>query len=113
MENPKIPQDQTLVTAGDGIELDTSSFEVNLVTESKIELINSIKAFTVNGFDANEIRRLLVAVKPSSDSVVVVAKTKIPVQKAEISVTPSWWPRLPLWSQKIKLNLKYAGKEAS
>ncbi len=109
----KIPQGQTLVTSGDGIDIDTSQFEVNLVTDVKIELINNIKAFTVNGFDENQIRRLLVGVKPTNDAVVAIVKTKIPAQKAEMSVTPSWWPRLPLWSEKIKLELKYAGKESS
>lgn len=108
----KIPQDQTLVTSGDGIDVDTSQFEVNLVTPTKIELINTIKAFTVNGFDQNQIRRLLVAAKPNSDTVVNLTKAKIPVQKAEIKVSPVWWPRLPLWSEKIKLNLQFSGKEA-
>lgn len=107
----KIPQDQTLVTSGDGIEVDTSQFEVNLVTDAKIELNNKIKAFTVNGFDQNQIRRLLVNAKPNSDSVVAITKAKIPTQKAEVTRSPKWWPRLPLWSEKIKLDLRYTSKE--
>lgn len=108
----KIPQDQTLVTSGDGIDVDTSQFEINLVTPTKIELINTIKAFTVNGFDSNQIRRLLVAAKPTSDNVVQLVKSKIPAQKAQITITPTWWPRLPFWSEKIKLELQFSGKEA-
>lgn len=107
----KIPQGQTLVTQGSGVDIDTSSFEVNLVTESKIDLVTTIHAFTVAGFDQGSIRRALIAGKPTSDTVVALVKEKLPVKSAEITLTPAWWPRLPLWADKIAVELIYTGKE--
>lgn len=104
----KIPQGQTLVTQGAGVDVDTSQFELNLVTDKKLELANNLKAFTVSGFDPGEISRNLVAATP--DKIVSIASKTVETTAAEVSVTPSWWPRLPLWSQKIKIDLNYSSQ---
>ncbi len=107
----KIPAGQTLVTSGDGVSLDTSQFDLNLVTEKRLELTNNLKAFTVTGFDQTAIRRQLTGAK-KSDVVSIVDKS-IATTKGEAQISPAWWPRLPFLSGKINLAITYVGKEAA
>lgn len=105
----KIPQGQTLVTEGDGVALDTSQFDLNLVTDKRLELTNRVKAFTVTQFDQNAIRRNLAGASPSSAESIV--NSKIESKKVEYSISPSWWPRFPFNNNKINVQFRYAAKD--
>lgn len=108
----KVPQGETLVTEGKGVAVDTSRFDVNLVTDTKLDLVNEIHAFTISGFDVGAIRRSLIGVRPSSEAVLKIAQKKVPATAAEIRLSPRWWPRLPFWSQKIDLDFNYTSNES-
>jgi hypothetical protein len=104
----KIPQGQTLVTEGEGVGMDTTQFELNLVSDTKLDLTNTIKAFTVTAFDQNAIRRAIIGAVPGEVNSIV--EKKVPLDKIEMNVTPSWWPRLPLSGSRIKLEFAYVAK---
>lgn len=105
----KIPEGQSLVTQGDNVAIDTSQFELNLVTEKRLELTNTVKAFTATRFDQNAIRRSLIGIPPQK--VTEVAGKKVELKDAEVVISPSWFRRLPFLQSKITLDFTYIGKD--
>lgn len=105
----KVPQGQKIVTAGDGVSLDASQFEVELVEEKQLTLTNNLQAFTVRNFDESVIRRSLVGARPSE----VTAKVNQHVQaeSVEASLQPGSWPIYPLSVKRITLEFNYTSKD--
>ncbi len=101
----KIPEGQSLVTQGDGVSPDTSNYELNLVSEKRLELTNNLKAFTADTFDQNAIRRSLIGEFPKN--VQSKVSKDVPVLSVDVSRQPSWWPILPLLGKKINLEITY------
>lgn len=111
LEN-KIPAGQKIVSQGAGLDIDLSQFELNLVSDTRLELTNNLKAFTVTRFDENKIRRDLIGTK-KSDIRSEIEKNNVPLDTVESTVTPTWWPRMPLNGSKIKLEISYKEKPAT
>lgn len=108
----KIPDGQKIVSQGEGLALDLSQFELNLVSDSRIELTNNLKAFTATRFDENKIRRDLNGGK-KSDVRIKIEENNVPLDTVETIVTPRSWPIMPLNGSKIKLEIIYKEKPAS
>lgn len=107
----KIPDGQKIVSQGEGLTLDLSQFELNLVSETRIDLTNNLKAFTATRFDENKIRRDLIGAT-KNDVRAEVEKNNVPLDTVEATVTPKFWPRMPLNGSKIKLEITYKEKPA-
>lgn len=101
----KIPQGHVLVTEGEGVKLDTSKVELNLVSDTKLELTTNIQAFTIADFSQTALARSFVGASPKS--VESIASKYVPVKASEVSVSPQWFPRLPYWSSHIKIKYNY------
>ncbi len=106
----KIPQGQNLVTEGDGVTFDTTQFDLNLVTDKRLELTNNLKAFTVINFDQNRIRRSLIGESPAAAQAIV--DKIVSTQKVESHISPSWWPRLPYLASRLKIEYTYRAKDS-
>ncbi len=107
----KIPQGQQLVTEGDGVAIDTSQIELNLVNEQKLELTTNLKAFTVDRFNPSEVQRSLIGESLAGTTAAV--KPLIQTDSIDAAIQPAWWPRLPFWSRKITVSYRYKAKSPS
>lgn len=101
----KIPEGQELVTQGDAVTPDTSNYELNLVSEKRLELTNNLKAFTAQKFDQNLVKRTLIGADPKEVQSIVTKN--VPTLSVEVEKQPSWWPRLPLLGKKIDISYTY------
>ncbi len=101
----KIPQGHVLVTEGEGVKLDTSKVELNLVSDTKLELTTNIQAFTIADFSQTALARSLVGANPKS--LESIASKYVPIKASEVMVAPRWFPRLPYWSSHIKIKYNY------
>lgn len=105
----KIPQGQKIVTEGDGVTIDTSQFDLNLVSDKRLELTNNLKAFTVTFFDEGAVRRSLAGITPETTKDIIAKR--VPVKDVKSTISPTGWPRLPYLSSKIQVTYRYAAQE--
>lgn len=105
----KIPQGQTLASSGDGVSVDNSQSDLNLVTDKQLQITTNVKAFTVDAFNQNELRRLLQGKAPKSAKDIL--GQKVPIDTVEVTMKPAWWPRLPYLASKINVMFGYTAKE--
>ncbi len=107
----KIPDGQTLVTQEDGLNPDISNYELNLVSEKRLELTNNLKAFTVQKFDPDVIRRSLIGAE--KEEVQTIVSRSLPVTKVDVALEPSQWPLLPYMQKNITLVIVYTSQKPS
>ncbi len=105
----KIPDGQVLVTQGDGVTPDTSSYDLNLVSDTKLELTNNLKAFTITKYDPDLIRHSLVGTSASEAQTIV--QRSLADAKVKTTISPARWPRLPFKASNITLTFSYEAKK--
>ncbi len=105
----QIPQGQKIVKQGNDLVTDLTQFELNNVTDKRLDLTNNLKAFTITQFSEEELKRDMIGITPTD--ALGLLKKKIPADSVDIQKTPSWWPRLPFNGSRINLEFSYKAKE--